>query len=106
MGRRLYLQDFSFYTKNIKSTKEIFARIFARITTFKTFHLLLVIIIIPKMLKVSSITFDWKLPQNEHITYCATLELLNSDSLISLAVKRVGLVGPCAGTMGWVGSVL
>ena len=102
MGRRLYLQDFSFYTKNIKSTKEIFARI----TTFKTFHLLLVIIIIPKMLKVSSITFDWKLPQNEHITYCATLELLNSDSLSSLAVKRVGLVGPCAGTMGWVGSVL
>jgi len=36
-----------------------------------------------------------------YITYCATPEL-NSDALICLAVKWVGWVGPCAGTMGWV----
>ena len=28
---------------------------------------------------------------------------LNTDTLICLAVKRVGCVGRCAGTIGWVG---
>ena len=27
---------------------------------------------------------------------------LNTDTLICLAVKRVGCVGPCAVTIGWV----
>ena len=57
---------------------------------------------IPETLKVCNI-FRLEIIKKRYNTNCAITEL-NTDVLMCSAVKWMGWVDPCAGTMGWVGS--
>ena len=59
-------------------------------------------IFIPQTLNWNStIILSWKLSKTVYHVLCHTR--IKIDALPCMAVKWVGWVGPCAGTMGWVG---